>query len=529
MARSHITDDDSGFLDALPARNRLKRWALLIAIPAVVSLVLLLILWNTFFKYVPPGKMLVVVSKSGSELDADEVLAKAGQKGIMREVLGEGWHFVMPVIYTTELKENVAIAPGKIGIVTARGGHAPAGGRVLAEKSEKGIQREVLLPGSYRLNPYGYEVKEVPMVRIDPGFVGVLRRRLTSSEGKEGIIKDRILQPGIYPLNTDEYEVIACEIGVYQTTYQYLGENKSDTAIRFPAKDGSSISLDCTIEWEVKPEFWPGWVAKFGTLDKRLKQESAPASPEKFGNLKNIEQVVIDQHVRKICRDRGFNYGAEDFLEGDKREKFQADFRAELDKVCKEDNVVVRSAFLRNIILPPQFLEQKRLERLAVESKITNEALTLTAVTTSEVAKAKQTIQVEVGKVEAETKSMVAQIERETQTVKELTDADLQRMRDEFSAKVAVVNAEKDLALGEAEAEARTLKDTAESAIYKMRMELFGRDGDAFLRYTMAKEMNPNLRLRLFQSGPGTLWTNMGDKSMNLFMPLPAAEKKAEK
>ncbi len=522
---SRITDD-GGFYDALPSRNRLRRLALLVGVPLLVALVLLLVLWNTFFKYVPPGKMLVVVSKSGDELDAGEVLAKPGQKGILREVRGEGWHFVMPVLNTTELKPNFEIAPGKVGVVTAKGGPTPTGGRVLAERGEKGIQREILLPGSYRLNPYGYDLKEVPMVKIDPGFVGVLRRRLSSSEGREGIIKDRVLQPGIYPLNTDEYEVICCEIGIYQTTYLYLGENKADSAIRFPAKDGSSISLDCTIEWEARPEFWPEWVAKFGTVDKRVKAEAGAASPDKFGDLKNIERVVIDQHVRKICRDRGFNYGAEDFLEGDKREKFQADFRAELDKVCKADNVVVRSAFIRNIILPAQFLEQKRLERLAIESKITNEALTLTAVTTSEVAKAKQTIQVEVAKVEAETRSMVAQVEREALTVKELTDADLQRMRDEFSARVAVVNAERDLVLGEAEAEARTLKDTAESAIYKMRMELFGRDGDAFLRYTMAKELNPSLRLRLFQSGPGTLWTNMGDKGMNLFMPLPAAEKK---
>src|SRR5438128_596045 len=113
----------------LPEKSRYKRLALLVTIPVIAALVLLLILWNTFFKYVPPGKMLVVVSKSGADLDGDAVLAKPGQKGIMQEVLGEGWHFVMPVIFTTEPKDNQSIAPGKIGIVTARGGHAPSGGR----------------------------------------------------------------------------------------------------------------------------------------------------------------------------------------------------------------------------------------------------------------------------------------------------------------------------------------------------------------------------------------------------------------
>jgi hypothetical protein len=57
-------------------------------------------------------------------------------------------------------------------------------------------------------------------------------------------------------------------------------------------------------------------------------------------------------------------------------------------------------------------------------------------------------------------------------------------------------------------------------------MELFGREGDAFLRYTLAQKLNPKMQLRLFQSGPGTLWTNMGKKDMNFMLPLPAESKK---
>ena len=94
----------------------------------------------------------------------------------------------------------------------------------------------------------------------------------------------------------------------------------------------------------MKPEFWPDWLVK-------------------FEKLANIEKIVIDQHVRKICPDRGSNFGAQDFLDGAKREKFQEDFRLEMDKACKENNVIIRSAFIRNIIIPETFLEQKRMER----------------------------------------------------------------------------------------------------------------------------------------------------------------------
>src|SRR5262249_46132286 len=136
MSKSRDTDD---ILDAMPPRNRLKRLALLVSIPAFVFLVLLLILWNTFFKYVPPGHMLVVISKSGEPLGENQGLADEGQKGIQRRVRGEGWHFVLPVVYTTEVKPNVEIPPGKVGIVKSEGGAQPEG-RVLAEEGERGIR-----------------------------------------------------------------------------------------------------------------------------------------------------------------------------------------------------------------------------------------------------------------------------------------------------------------------------------------------------------------------------------------------------
>jgi hypothetical protein len=115
------------------------------------------------------------------------------------------------------------------------------------------------------------------------------------------------------------------------------------------------------------------------------------------------------------------------------------------------------------------------------------------------------------------------------QTIKDVTDAELEKLKDEFSAKIQQVESSRTKALGEAEAEGKKMLETAENSIFKMKMEVFGKDNDAYLRYTMAKELNPALRLRLFQSGPGTLWTNMGDKSMNLMMPLPQAEKPKEK
>src|SRR5262249_12651832 len=156
----------------------LKRMAILWGVIAGVGLIIFLLTWNAFFTYVPPGKHLVIMAKDGTSMPPDQVLAEPGQKGIQREVLGEGWHFVLPIAYTTELEDNTIIRSGEVGIVTALGGSTLPPGRLLAEEGERGIQRHVLPPGAYRINLHGYHIDSVDAVRIKPGFVGVQVRRL---------------------------------------------------------------------------------------------------------------------------------------------------------------------------------------------------------------------------------------------------------------------------------------------------------------------------------------------------------------
>jgi hypothetical protein len=61
-----------------------------------------------------------------------------------------------------------------------------------------------------------------------------------------------------------------------------------------------------------------------------------------------------------------------------------------------------------------------------------------------------------------------------------------------------------------------------------MKMDVFGSDGQAYLRYALAQQLNPKLVLRLFHSGPGTLWTNLDNKNMNLLLPGPGAARPEE-
>jgi hypothetical protein len=512
-------------LDARPvglsakAKFRLTVTAVLIVGVAVF----LLLTWRTFFKYVPAGKHRVVVAKTGSAVPAGHILADEGEQGPQKKVLGEGWHFVMPIINTVEdAEDNTVIPPGKVGVVTARGGNPLPAGRVLANADEEGIQRDVLLPGVYRLNLKGYTVRTADAVEIKAGFVGVQRRRLgadgtgrfAENDNEKGLLHG-LLQPGVYYLNPEEYEVIQAEVGIEQTTFHAPDrDHPNDSAIEFTSRGGFKIKMDCTIEWEVLPQDMADLVAEFGT---RTKGNGVFADQDK------VENIAIIQQAQAIVRDKGVEYGVQDLLVGSNREKFQADFTEELKRHCKEKKVVVRSAFIRNIEIPETYMKQIRDKQIAAETNLTNKFREDTNKSNADVAKEESAIEQKVKDVEYETQKMTTALDTEAKNIASLNEAEIEKLNQEFQAKIAALDAQKTLELGKAKTDVTKLKETAKSTLYKLKMDVFKNDGDAFLRYSLADQLNPELKVRLFHSGPGTFWTNMGDKNMNLLLPTPGS------
>lgn len=494
-----------------------KRLAIVWGVGLVVATIVVVMTWKTFLHYVPPGHHLVIIANNGTPLPPDQVLAEPGEKGIQRTVMGEGWHFVMPIAYSTELSENTTIPAGKIAIITSRGGKPLPGGRLLADDGEKGIQRRVLPPGSYRLNRRGYDVELADAVEIKPGFVGVLRRRLgkdgsgrfADGPGDKGILRE-VLQPGLYYINTKEFDVIKSEVGIIQTTFHYNADPAQSTAIAFTSKGGFAISMDCTVEWEILPEHMPALVAD-------------------FGGWRAVERTVIDLQAHTISRDKGIEYGVQDFLEGSKREKFQEDFTKELVLICGAKNVTVHSAFIRDIVIPDEYLVPIRTKQIAKEKELTNRAQEVTRQSEADVEREEQMVQQRAREVEAETKRIVAAIDRQVENTETKNLAEIDKLKAEYGAKIAILEAGRTKILGEAEATSTKLKETATNSIYQLKMEVFQNDGAAFLRYSFAEQINPKLMLRLFHSGPGTFWTNMEGKGMNLMLPVPGADAKAPK
>jgi hypothetical protein len=490
-------------------RRTLIVWSVLL----LVAVIVVALTWNAFFTYVSPGYHLVITAKDGKPLRTGQVLAEAGQKGIQRDVLGEGWHFVLPIVYATELEKNTDIPPGKVGIVTALGGKPLPAGRLLAENAkdpqdeEQGIQRQVLPPGSYRINLRGYRIELVDAIEIKSGFVGVQRRllgkdgpsRFAEKTDEKGILHE-VLQPGLYYINTKEFEVLVSEVGIFQTAFHYDKNPQQNTAIDFTSKGGFLISMDCTVEWEVLPKDMPSLVAE-------------------YGSRRAVEKTVIDVQAHSIGRDKGIDYGVQDFLEGSKREKFQADFTQELVRVGRSKDVKVHSAFIRNIVIPEEYLKPIRDKQIAGETEITNKAKEITAQTEADVEREQQMIQQRAVEVEAETKRLVASIDRDVANIGTKTDNQIDKLKAEYDAKIAALTGRRTQLLGGAEAEVTKLTETARSNLFQLKMDVFQGNGDAFLRYSLSEQLNPKMALRLFHSGAGTFWTNLEGKGISLMLP----------
>ena len=181
--------------------------------------------WGFCRFYVGPDQMAVVTAKTGDELPAGQILAKKGQRGIQEDVLGEGRHFLNPWLYEREIRPVVFIAPGKVGIVTSKVGDELPEGEFLAKSGQKGIWRNVLGPGKYRMNPVGYQIDVVDAISIPIGYDGVVTSlsgaqtppNEFAKRGQKGVRSD-VLQPGLYYVNPREYKVDVLEIGVNQVS-----------------------------------------------------------------------------------------------------------------------------------------------------------------------------------------------------------------------------------------------------------------------------------------------------------------------
>ncbi len=212
---------------------------------------------------IPPGEIGLVVANDGKPIPPERILGKAipcdnfqdgrkflaggGEKGRQIGFLTSGTYRINTALFTVISTANgdkhgmtanklrlYTVATDTVGIVTTLDGTPiPAGeiaGPVVSSHEnfqngqkfidshgQRGLQEQVLLSGSWNLNPWFVQVEQVPMTEIPIGYVGVVVSFVgNSSEDVSGAafahsnlvrpgckgVWDTPLYPGKHPINT---------------------------------------------------------------------------------------------------------------------------------------------------------------------------------------------------------------------------------------------------------------------------------------------------------------------------------------
>ena len=220
---------------------------IVVGVGAIAAVAFTGFLWTCCRVYVPAGQMAIVTAKTGDPLPPGRILAEPGEKGVQRVPLAEGRHFLNPINNDWRIVPAITIPAGSVGVVTSKTGKELAAGEILApDEDSKGVWRRVLGPGTYRLNPEGYDIKVMSAINIPIGYAGVV----TSLTGKpapkgqfagpgEKGVHEKILQPGLYYVNPRAYQVDVVEVGMNQVSIV----GKSGTVVLTKAQSTSANGL----------------------------------------------------------------------------------------------------------------------------------------------------------------------------------------------------------------------------------------------------------------------------------------------
>lgn len=227
-----------------------------------------------------------------------------------------------------------------------------------------------------------------------------------------------------------------------------------------------------------------------------------------FGDVAAVEDKIIIPQSQSIGRLQGSTFLAKDFLLGERREKFQEVFRHTLMEVAREKNIVIHSAFIRNIIIPDALLQPIRERYIAVEKEKTSRAWQATKRSAGELQRERSLIMQRTREIEARTEAMVELVRAEQERAVQQIAAETRRLVAEKQARIAQLDAQRAVTLGEAQADVRRWQGEAEAQGFEMKVAALG-GAEAYTRYQLAQRLPADLKINIVRTGEGTLWTDL--------------------
>jgi regulator of protease activity HflC (stomatin/prohibitin superfamily) len=497
----------------------------------IVGLVLAQQFWHWVVTRVevPPGHFLVRVHLWGQALPPGEVLAPdESHKGIQKEVLPEGRHFLNPIIWSHDIKPMLEVPAGQCAVLTRRyGQELPperiARGELLVdlkprspEEEYRGVVREVLLPGRHRVNPYAYDHKLVPAVEIKAEQVGVrtvkvgldprvLKLEADQSqyvvpvgrvEGEYRGVQEKPVAAGTYYINPFAEAIVPVDVRSHRVEF---------TDIEFPSRDGFTLKPQVLVTYRVDP-------VKAPELYVTLTEQGALSQGDAAKELENnqILRKIVLPHVRGYARIEGSKFDARDFIAAattkpgspagapptgpvvNPRERLQQYLMEKVGPRTQKAGVVIESVTLAAMEVPTELAQQIADRELARVIQEKNQDRMGQYKTEQELKASEALKQQRQEVVDAQTR--LVQATTQAQQRKSVEESSLKQQLE--SAKVRLESARKQaeaqLATGKAEANVIKLKNEAEVSGLRQAVQGFT-SPEQFAQYQVLLRLAPAL------------------------------------
>jgi uncharacterized membrane protein YqiK len=352
-------------------------------------------------KSVPPGRILGRTVESDHFQDARKFLQNSGEKGRQLGILTGGAYRINTALFTVITSKNAAqygmhpddlrvysIEPDMVGIVTTLDGTPISDGEIAAlympghdnfqnsqafmdVGGQRGLQEQVLLSGSWNLNPWMVNVDPVPMTEIPIGHVGVVisfigkaHSDISGVDFKHGDLVNvghkgvwvTPLYPGKHPINT---RVMGVELvpttnivlNWSQRTEEHAYDSRLST-ITVRSRDGFAFNLEVA------------QVIHVGALE-------APRVISRVGSMQNLIDHVLEPIVGNYFRNAAQEYTVLDFLEA--RSERQAEAKHHIEIALRAYDVEAIDTLIGDITPPAELMHTLTDRKIAEEQRKTYE------------------------------------------------------------------------------------------------------------------------------------------------------------
>lgn len=350
---------------------------------------------------IPSERILGQVVACDSFQDARKFLLGGGEKGRQLGLLTGGTYRINPALFQIITAQNAEhhgmdsaklnitqIKSDMVGIVTTLDGRPIESGEIagtliphhdnfqnahsfIHDGGRRGLQEQVLLSGSWNLNPWFAQVEQVPMLNIPIGsvgvvisFVGLAHEDVSGAAFKHGDLVNvghkgvwvSPLFPGKHPVNT---RVMRVEL-VPTTNIVLNWANRTEAhhfddklnSITVRSRDGFAFNLDVS------------QIIHVGALD-------APKVISRLGSMQNLVDHALQPIVGNYFRNSAQHHTVLDFLNA--RSDRQVEASEHIRTALAAYDVQAIDTLIGDITPPAELMKTQTDRKIAEEEKKTYE------------------------------------------------------------------------------------------------------------------------------------------------------------